>query len=586
MFHLSAHQLSSNIISLQSWMAKRGLDFMYLSGADTYLSEYVPREETHRYYVTGFTGSVAHVLVPQNGKVLLFVDGRYTQQAELEVNHNDVTIRKGGLNLRESLLEELEGLQNKNIILGLESDRTPFSWAKKFRELVRTQSIRSQELADVLHYRTYHPQRNHLVSVEKAIPGEGADYKIAQIIKRPKQGFYLSSLDQVAWATHVRGFQLPFSSPFLAKALVTEKTIYVFHPEVFEIEDSLAQNPKLTWVCTKQSGILEELSIIQTNDCLETIFYDPDGCTIDDVEILEKVFGQTHLTKVLGGIVHLMARKTETEMKAIRQSFDRADKSIFGALSEIRKRSSNNELLTEHDLKETCERHYAHNGAICQSFNTIASFGDNSAIIHYGKASRERSYQKGEWMLLDSGGHFAPGMATDTTRTMMVDPGETPSARAQEIYTLVLKSYINAHRAVFKEGTMGAVIDGLARYPMNQLGLNYEHGTGHGVGISVHEGGVNFRANSHACLHPGQVVSLEPGLYFPGEMGCRFENIVEIIVHPQFPEYLCFKSLVYIGVDPKLVDQALLNEQELEWLENYENECQARGRSFGWKKLI
>jgi len=148
------------------------------------------------------------------------------------------------------------------------------------------------------------------------------------------------------------------------------------------------------------------------------------------------------------------------------------------------------------------------------------------------------------------------------------------------MYTLVLKGVLALQTAVFPEGTKGMVLDGLARNPMRKKGYDYNHGTGHGVGIHVHEPGVRISSISTVPMKLGQVVSIEPGIYIPGFGGVRLENIAYTIKHPEYAGMLCFKPLVYIGFEPALIDMKLLNDEEKAILDEYEAECSKRGTSF------
>ena len=144
----------------------------------------------------------------------------------------------------------------------------------------------------------------------------------------------------------------------------------------------------------------------------------------------------------------------------------------------------------------------------------------------------------------------------------------------------MLKGTLNLQNAVFKSGTRGSGLDAICRQPLYQAGYDYAHGTGHGVGVHVHESGAGIGPTRNYLMHPGQVVSIEPGIYIPGFGGVRIENIGIVTEHPTFEGFLTFESLVYIGYDPLLIDESLLTAQEKIWLEQYEAECVKRGTSF------
>jgi len=241
------------------------------------------------------------------------------------------------------------------------------------------------------------------------------------------------------------------------------------------------------------------------------------------------------------------------------------------------KENYKNKHVSEKSVYDQTNSFYREQGAVDQSFNTIAAFGPNSAIIHYSDASDSVLASDGQLALLDSGALYASGYATDTTRTIFM--GQKPSSKHKEIYTLVLKGLINAESAVFPAGTTGAGIDALARIPITKKGYNYMHGTGHGVGINVHEGGFGISPINKSVLTEGQVGSIEPGIYLQDFGGVRLENVVEVVKHPAYEGMFCFRPLVYIGYDHSLIEEKLLTQEELDYLRAYEKECQRRGRT-------
>lgn len=265
-------------------------------------------------------------------------------------------------------------------------------------------------------------------------------------------------------------------------------------------------------------------------------------------------------------------------MQTIKDSFELADQAIWKTLNWLKQAIKNNETVSEYDYFLKCNEHYKELGAFDQSFGTIAGVGPNSSIIHYGSPDKNLQIKAGELALLDSGGLFAAGYATDTTRTILTGGVATP--KQKEIYTLVLKSILWAMNLVFPEDMVGAGIDAIARAPMLNKGFNYNHGTGHGVGVNVHEGGFRISPMAFMPLNEGSVGSIEPGIYLPGMGGVRLENIVVVKRHPHYEKMFMFESLVYIGFDPELIDFSMLTEIEKEWLSSYEQECAKRSRSF------
>jgi Xaa-Pro aminopeptidase len=293
-----------------------------------------------------------------------------------------------------------------------------------------------------------------------------------------------------------------------------------------------------------------------------------------------KIFGTDRLTEKEGGLYGHQSVKEPVELKQMEASFRKADKAIFNTIKWVKDAVRAGKRVTELDLYHETTQKYKEQGAVEQSFNTIAGVGANGSIIHYGNPSDEVVIKDSDMILLDSGGYFEGGWATDTTRTFFADSSKKPDPKMKEIYTLVLKGTLAVQSAVFPEGTRGAVLDGLARAAMRKRGYDYSHGTGHGVGVHVHEPGVRLSTISSVPMKVGQVVSIEPGIYVPGFGGVRLENIAWVEKHPTYPGMLHLVPLVYIGFEPALIDQNLLNEEEKAILEAYEAECSRRGTSF------
>ena len=234
--------------------------------------------------------------------------------------------------------------------------------------------------------------------------------------------------------------------------------------------------------------------------------------------------------------------------------------------------------LSEACVKERLEADYTASGALGLSFSTIAGVGANSSVIHFSQSSKEREIKASEIVLVDSGVYYEAGLATDTTRTFLSYGEALPWQK--EIYTLVLKGLIQVSKARFPVGTWGAQADALARAPIREAGFDYSHGTGHGVGILVHEGGYRLTPTSTMPLVPGVVGSLEPGIYLPGKGGVRLENVVIVELCPDDSKMVQFRPLTWVGFDHRLINHAWLDPKEMEWLKNYEGECARLGTLF------
>lgn len=574
---LSKDTVKQNIQKLKVFLKDNQLEGMYISSFDQYLNEYVPLADNHRYYITNFTGSMAEVLVPTEGKVRLYVDGRYHEQADLEVDHEVVEVVKCDMATGEQLLKDIKSLKMKRI--GYEADRTALGFLKRLNEAAaETVGFYKSELNSIIEFFPLNAPKE-IQFVERPYRGRDTLEKTLQILPNDNEAFYLTALDSIAWITNCRGYHLPFASAFCAKALVTKYKVYVYVMPGTPISEKAKKEAGLEFITLHFNDLPRELERLQNTIHLQTVKFDPNMLNCADFSMLLKVFGVDALVEKTGGIYDYQSIKEPVELEQFEASFKRADQAIFKTIKWVKESIKAGKKITELDLYHETEKKYQAEGSKELSFNTIAGVGPNGSIIHYGSPSDVVVIKNDDMILLDSGGYFDGGFATDTTRTFAADSSAKMDSKKIEIYTLTLKGLLAAQSAVFPEGTKGMVIDGFARSAMRKRGYDYAHGTGHGVGISVHEPGIRFNSTSTLPIKLGQVISIEPGIYLPGFGGVRLENIVYVIKHPTHKGMLCFKPLTMIGFDPALVDMNLLNEEERQILDEYEAECEKRGTS-------
>lgn len=578
-FTLSNQTIKSNIQKLKKLMTERGLDGMYISSFDPFLNEYVPLEDNHRFYITGFTGSMAEVLVPVNGRVRLYVDGRYHEQADLEVDTNEVEVMKigGDSSTTTELVQDVKKLGIKK--LGYEADRTALGYLKRLAQSANeTIGLEGGELAQHISFEGL-PALKEVQFVPREWRGRDTLEKTRSIFENEKQAMYLTALDSIAWITNCRGYHLPYLSSFYAKALVTKEKVYVFVTPETPVSDKAKKETGLEFISLPYNTLAKELDRLQNTLHLNEVWFDPGMLNSADFGMLVKIFGTDRLKEKAGGLYDYQSIKEPVEIKQMDASFRKADKAIFNTIKWVKDSIKAGKRITELDLYNETTKKYQEQGAYDQSFNTIAGVGPNGSIVHYGSPSDEVVIKDTDMILLDSGGYFDGGWATDTTRTFFGDSSKKADPKMIEMYTLVLKGTLAVQTAVFPEGTKGNVLDGLARNAMRKKGYDYSHGTGHGVGVHVHEPGVRLSTISNLPMKAGQVVSIEPGIYVPGFGGVRLENIAWVQKHPTYPNMLHFVPFVYIGFDPALIDMNLLNSEEKVMLEDYEAECSRRGTS-------
>ena len=576
---LSNQTIKSNIQKLKKIMEEKNLDAMYISSFDPFLNEYVPLQDNHRFYFTAFTGSTAEVLVLASGKVRLYVDGRYHEQADLEVDHELVEVVKSAADssITADLVKDVTKFNVKR--LGYEADRTSLGYLKRLTQAAQeTVALAGGELAKSIEFQKLGDLKE-IQFIPREFRGRDTLEKTRSIFK-DEEGMYLTALDSIAWITNCRGYHLPYLSSFYARALVTKEKVYIFVTPETPVSDKAKKEIGLEFISLPFSDLPKELDKIQNTLHLKNVWFDPAMSNAADFGMLVKTFGTERLTEKAGGLYDWQSIKEPVEMQQIAASFNRSDRAIFNTIKWVKDSLNAGKRITELDLYHETTKKYQAEGAKDQSFNTISGVGANGSIIHYGSPSDEVIIKKEDLILLDSGGYFDGGFATDCTRAFFGGNAfDKPNPKYIEIYTLVLKGLLACASAVFPEGTKGIVLDGLARTPMRKKGYDYAHGTGHGVGIHVHEPGVRISSISTVPMKAGQVVSIEPGIYIPGFGGVRLENIYRVEKHPTHAGMLHFVGFVFIGFDPALVDMKLLNDEEKAVLEEYEAECLRRGTS-------
>ena len=573
---LASSRINQNYQHLQQWMQHSGREALVLTSFDLFFNEYVPLEECHRYLLSGFSGSVGLFLMLAKGKSRVYVDGRYYEQADKEINHNNIEVVKVpfGKALEVALIEDL---QNLNLTqLWVEEDRTPHQLVENLEKICSVAFVKEGEIKKQISASGWVLQ-DKVIALASDWSGQSIKGKLQQALKKD-EALFCVALDQIAWLLNWRGNQLPCQQTFMSKVFATQEKIHLFidqtviPPQNYEPEIEIHVIDWSHW----QFGFENFLQSFSGRE-FKSLWFDPAQIGEGDFLSLQKKFAQ-QLSARTNGLNFLMNLKNSAELKAFEESFERADCAIYESLQWLIKQAE--QAPTEFDFAQQTWKNYQAQGARDLSFKTIAGFGANSSIIHYSVPSQTVKLKKGELALLDSGGLFEYGMATDCTRTVL--PLGEATAQQKELYTLVLKGLLSVMGAVFPSGTPGSYLDSLARYPIRQGGYEYAHGTGHGVGVNVHEAGYSLNPLSKVPLLAGRVGSVEPGIYLPGVGGVRLENImiVEQRDSRRGVPMLGLKSLVKIGFFWPLIDLELLTKDEMKTFMDYERLCFNCGRSF------
>lgn len=563
-------QSAVRVAALREALAASGLDGLVVPRADRQQNEYLPASEERMAWLTGFTGSAGAAVV-LNDRAVLFVDGRYTVQAAAQTDDKVFTI--------EHLVETppAEWLE-QNLKSGARLGYDPWLHTGDSADrLRRACAAASAELVavdvnpiDTLWQDRPAPPAGRVVLHDIRFAGESAIDKLknirVELARLRAEALVVSDPQNVAWAFNIRGSDIAHTPLALAFALVPREGRPALYVDGSKLDSSVR-------------AALEEITDVRAPDELTR---DLAGFR-DQTVRLDQASAADALTRPIadgGGkpsrgadpITLMKAVKNHAEIAGARAAHKRDGAALVRFLAWFERHAPAGRL-TEIDAVEALEDFRRDNGLLKDvSFPTIAGSGPNGAIVHYRVTQgSNRRIGTNELFLIDSGAQYEDG-TTDVTRTVLV--GEA-SEEMRDRFTRVLKGHIAIATAVFPENTSGAQLDPLARVALWQAGLDFDHGTGHGVGsyLSVHEGPARISKLGGAALRRGMILSNEPGYYKTAAYGIRTENLMLVIEAPA-PKggekpLNAFETLTLAPIDRRLIDTRTLTAKEQHWLDSY-----------------
>ena len=502
----------SAVEEIREFMKEQGVNFLLVNSTNKYLEEYTPLEENSRYFLTDFSGSTGDVLVTFED-IYLFVDGRYHIQADLEVNHDIVSVVK--LQTGQTFLDELIKKIPQGETLGIfakKNSQTRVEYLEK--NGINLTYFKNDPLDKSIEYDSSNIVKVDGVSVEEKIKDIDIDGAVL-----------ITNLEEVAYLFNLRDFSKNYSSKIRGKAVILAGRARLLD----DIDD---------FVESYKGKIYVDKSTINAYD------YKLVG---EKVEVLSD-----------SPIKLMKSVKTDDEINHYLEAFKRTDM----AVKAIRDYIENNDNISEYDIAEQLEREFKRFGAKSLSFKSIVAKDKNSALAHYSKCSKDEILKDGSLVLIDCGAYYGQGLATDITRVFVKG---NPSELQKRVYTTVLKMFLNAYNSDLK---VGYDIDNLARkiYSENEIeGFVFNHGLGHGIGVSVHEYPPNLSKNEMAKVEikNNMCFTIEPGLYNENYFGVRLENSC-------YMKDGKIKSFVHMNYEKKLIDFSMLTGQEKEWLNEFE----------------
>jgi Xaa-Pro aminopeptidase len=364
-FTLDNNAISKNIDAVRAKLKSDGITAACVTSFDPYLNEYVPMSNCHRYYVSGFSGSVAEVLFLTDGKVKLYVDGRYHEQADNEVDAQHIEVVKVPQNkgIWSALMDDLATFKGQKI--AIEESRFPVGRQEK---LASDYSLVDVDLAPLLgtsgvdNLKPIYQEDNKLV-------GKAVDTKLDLICENDQHAHYVTALDSLAWVSNCRGYHLPFQSAFLGKGLATKQKLYVFIDSGVKVD---THDSTIEWIECSAADLEPKLSELQKELKLSVVEYDPNMLNAKDYGALKNVFGDSVLKSNTNGLIPFHSIKDDAEMQTMRASFKAGDKAIFETIKWVKETVESGEGVSELDLYNKTTEFYRAQGAKEQSFNTIS----------------------------------------------------------------------------------------------------------------------------------------------------------------------------------------------------------------------
>lgn len=562
--------VNEKIAALRGEMAKANVDALVIPTSDPHMSEYIPEAWKARKEFSGFTGS-AGTLVITTEESGLWTDGRYFIQAEAQLSGSEIKLfrmREKGVPTVEEYLADTQA--GKTVAV----DGTIYPAASGLLLQEKLEKVGASLVSEDLVMPVWEnrPELPHtpayVLNVKYAglSPKEKLQQVREKLAEKNADAQLYSTLDCANWLSNVRASDIAYN-PFATSYVLVLKD----EARLYLDEDRLSAEDiaylKETFILRPYNAITEDLS-----DDLggAKMLVNKAGISYDNLLRLMKndTVSITYGTDV---VTALKGVKNPTELKNIREAHVWDGVALANFWVKLQKRMDAGEAVSEYDvclmLAEERAKMPENKG---ESFDTIAGYGPNAAMMHYGPtAEKSDMLQKKGFLLIDSGGQYLTG-TTDVTRTFVMGP---ISEEEKTDFTRVLKSHIQLAMAVFPEGTKDGMLDCLARQQVWKYGLDYRCGTGHGVGFfgGVHEGPQNFSQRSSGVLKEGMTITNEPGLYLEGKYGIRTENLLEVVFwkETEYGRFLKMEPLTLFPIDRKAIDVDLMTREELDYLNDY-----------------
>ena len=574
--------ITERLSALRSVMLREGIDYYLIPTADYHDSEYVAEYFAERAYFSNFDGSAGTLLVGRDG-AWLWADGRYWIQAQAQIEGTGIELMRMAEPGVPTVREFLSSAMKAGEVLGLDGrcisaeggtdleKRLAAAGAK-----MRTDKDLGDEVWKDRPSRPCHPA----YCLDDGIAGESVPSKLerlrAELRENKAEYFVTSRLDEVMWLFNIRGDDVACNPVALSYAFVTPEDAYLFIQEE-ELNGEVERHARKNGITIRPyDRFLAFLGSFEYKGCIQA---DPAMLSYEIFRILKNAAADYGILRCESPVTRFKAVKNPVEIARSREAYLEDSAAVCRFIYRLMN-EWDIESMTEYDAAMRMDGLRREIGDFIElSFDTIAAYGPNAAMMHYEPTAESAAPLKREGMLLvDCGGTYFRG-TTDVTRTMALGP---VTEEMRKDYTLTAAGNLALLNAVFLAGCTGRNLDILAREPLWAAGSDYKCGTGHGIGyiLNVHEGPQNIRwrpskGADTAALLPGMIVSDEPGVYKAGRHGIRIETILLITeaFSTEDGDFYRFEPLTYVPLDRALINPEYLSERELAWLNGYHAAC-------------
>lgn len=571
---------------LRNLMQKYHIDYYLITTQDYHNSEYVHDYFKEREYISGFTGSNGTLLVSMQ-EAFLWTDGRYYLQAEEELKESSIMLCK-----QESGLQTIEDYLDENMStgqhIGFCGQCVTAFYGEKLEMICKKHQAVIRADLDLPRMLWNLPDMpcDPVWILEEKYAGESTESKLKKLrewLKEKMGSYYFSSkLDDIMWLYNIRGNDVECNPVALCYTLISEKEAYLF------VQKQAIKKETQGYFEDNNITLIEYTEVM---DFIKTYSFKTEDTVVLHKKNISYSFYKTLVSKVevldeQNVLENLKCIKNKTELENIREVYLYDSAAVCRFIAWI-KEAVKTDAITEISAADRldCLRKGIP-GFLGLSFPTICGYKENAAIVHYEATMQTNKELKPEGMLLvDSGGQYLQG-TTDITRTIVL--GKL-TEKEKQMYCAVVSGMLRLADAVFMEGCTGRNLDILAREALWEKGLDYKHGTGHGIGyvLNVHEGPQSLRWNyiknvSETVLRPGMLLSDEPGIYLEGEFGVRIENILEVIekMDNEYGKFLAFDMLTYVPLEQEALDCRYLSAEDVKRINRYHQKVYERMMPF------